>query len=161
MAAPTVSAVQQELITQGYGPLDVDGAVGPKTLAAVDAYRKDHGQSERVGRPIDSEFLDALFSKEPKMPTGSTSILTATIASAEDYFLNFITSKINWAAAAMVGLAVTWITTKFGITVPPDIQNWVTSGIITAGSAVIMWLRTFKNSPVVVTAPPTVVTKPN
>jgi len=57
-----------------------------------------------------------------------------------------------------VALAVSWINTRFGFNVPPDVQNWVTGLLVTGGAAVIMLLRTFFNAPKVMSGG-TVVTK--
>lgn len=130
---------------------EIDGKLGGKSAAAIILYRKDHDLGAKP--VIDAQLLRALnLNTEPKMQLPNIG------ASLADYFLNFITSKINWAAMALVGLAVTWINTRFGIQVPAEVQNTVTGLLVTAGGALIVLLRTFFNAPKVVTKMPDTIT---
>lgn len=104
---------------------------------------------------FDERTLDALF---PNSPTTAPKTIQATI---EDYVINFIQSKIVWAAGVLVALAVTWINTRFGFNVPTDIQNEVTGLLVGGFGALIMWLRTFADAPHVTNVQPAVVKQPS
>lgn len=63
-----VAAAQQRLKDRGYYAGPVDGAMGPRTTAALRAYQRDHGLSV-TGR-LDSQTASALVS-EPSMTAAS------------------------------------------------------------------------------------------
>ena len=90
------------------------------------------------------------------LPPKKGNFMTATIT---DYFINFITSKINWAAGVTVGLIVTWISTRFGLTIPTAVADTVTGWIAAGGFALVGILRTFFNSPHVASKQPAIVKK--
>ena len=130
---------------------DIDGILGGKSALAISLYRKDHDLSEAA--VIDNALLRSLNL------TPETIVQLPQIgATVADYFLNFITSKIAWAAAAMVAVAVAWINTRFGYNVPPEVQNTVTALIVSGFGALIMLLRTFANAPKVVSKMPETIT---
>lgn len=149
MAAHTVLQVQTALKTNGYDPGPLDGLGGPLTDHAVLMFQSDQGLTA-TGK-IDSPTLDALFNPKPKGPTmADSTIISGAVATAEDYFLNFISSKINWAAAVMVGVLVTFVSTHFGFTIPPDASQWLTVEIASGFAVLIGLLRTFFNKPKVI-----------
>lgn len=155
-----VTQIQQRLIALGYlRPGEDDGKFGPKSL---DAY--NHWRASKGAAPVNAASLSQLdrdlFPEDYPNPKGTimNTVIQSIGATASDYFLNFITSKINWAAAAMVGFLVTFVGTKFGFTISPEMAQWMTVEIAAVFGAIIMWLRTFKNSPRVVNAVPLVIT---
>lgn len=135
---PTIADVQRYLNSKGFGPLVVDGEKGPATTEAVSKFQKDRMAMDPPTGILDPVTLAAMFPEKDRVAARPLTI-QATI---QDYVLNFVQSKIVWAAGALVALAVTWINTRFGFRVPAELENWVTSGIITLGAAVIAWLRT-------------------
>lgn len=128
-------------------PLDVDGDLGPLSLKALQAAETKFGIP--VSTSFDNRILPYLHLTQESAVT-NTNIFSGIGATAADYFLNFISSKINWTAAAMVAVVVGWISTKFGFTVPDGIQQEVTGLLVTGFAAVIALLRTFFNSPKVI-----------
>lgn len=126
-------------------PLIVDGVLGALTADAIRAYRARIGLG--AGAVIDNKLLSSLNLTETIM---DNNIVGGVIATGWDYLLNAASSKIVWAAGAMVAIIVGWISTKFGINIPPDQQQWVTGILVTAFGALIAWLRTFKNNPKVI-----------
>jgi len=60
--------IQQQLVTKGYGPLDIDGASGPKTTAAIKKFQADNGlTSDGIVGP---KTLEKLFTvPAPPLPT--------------------------------------------------------------------------------------------
>lgn len=54
-----VFEMQEALIEQGYLDDTADGSIGPKTTAAIEAFRKANGLDE--GNDIDDEFMSALI----------------------------------------------------------------------------------------------------
>lgn len=146
------TALQTKLESLGYdvGPDGVDGVFGSDTQKALRKFQSDQAIPP-TGQP-DQRTIALLFPKAK--PAKGLNIVEVKIA---DYFLNFITSKINWAAAAMVGIVVAWLNTKFGLQVPADVQAWVTGIIVTGFGLIIMYLRTFLNAPKVAMKQPDVV----
>lgn len=133
---PGIKDVQLFLNRTNKAGLVVDGEKGPATTAAVASWQKDHGLTETG--ILDPETLAKMF---PKMEQAASKPLTIQ-ATIQDYFLNFAQSKIVWVAGALVAAVVAWVNTRFGFKVPPEIVNWVTSGLVTLGGALIMWWRT-------------------
>ena len=152
MATHTAKDIQKALAALKYDVGEIDGQIGPKTSAALKAFQKAKKLTE--SGTADAATLKALFP--------STSPVPRTLkASFIDYIIGGVTSKINWAAAALVAIGVTWINTRFGFEVPAEIQNLVTGAIITIGGLLIGALRTWFNSPHVATNQPGVVTQPS
>jgi hypothetical protein len=50
----------------------------------------------------------------------------------------------------LVAFGVSWVQTQWGFDVPPDVQKWVTTGLISLGGSVIFILRGWFNKPKVV-----------
>ncbi len=152
MADITNLDIQTVLKEKGLYTGDLDGLAGPKTAAAVVEFQKSKGLPE-TGK-VDPKTLAALF---PKAETKPRTI----VASLQDYVLNYAQSKIVWVAGVLVAAAVTWINTKFGIQVPPDLENWITGGIVTVGGLIIAVLRgQGRDTPRVTSVQPAVVRKP-
>lgn len=150
-------SIQRALNANG-AQLDADGHFGPMTQAALMKFQTDHGLTADGNPSVETTTalgIPPIYTDPPPKPKG-LNIVQAGIA---DYVLNFLTSKIAWAAAAMVALAVTWINTRFGFNVPPDVQNTVTALLVSGFGALIMLLRTFFSAPKVVTKAPLIVTK--
>lgn len=144
--------IQKVLKDQGYYTGDLDGLAGPKTSAAVVEFQKAKGLPE-TGK-VDPRTLSAMF---PKAATKPKTI----VASLQDYVLNYAQSKIVWVAGVLVAAAVTWINTKFGIQVPPDLENWITGGIVTVGGLIIAVLRgQGRDTPRVTSVQPAVIRSP-
>lgn len=141
-------ALQTELARRGFYKGKIDGLLYEQSADAIIAFRKSIGRTPAVSNFNTQLLIDLGLTQEP--PMADTTIISGAIATAGDYLLNFLSSKINWAAIALVGLAVGWINTRFGINVPPDIQNSVTGWLITGGGALIVLLRTFFNKPKVI-----------
>ena len=171
VSAHTVTQVQAALLAHGYlaSQTEVDGFIGPVTTAAVVQFQANNGIT--ADGNLNSKTLDALFNTMPAAtpvtPSNAGGILAGLAATfrlpnigagVEDYILNFLTSKINGVAILLVATVVGWINTRFGFSVPGDIQNWVTGLLVSGGGLLIMALRTFWNKPVVATAMPKVVT---
>jgi peptidoglycan hydrolase-like protein with peptidoglycan-binding domain len=55
VASQVVRDIQRELLSQGYDPGPLDGAIGPNTRGAIRQYQSD------VGLPIDGQATDALL----------------------------------------------------------------------------------------------------
>lgn len=151
MAAHTIAEVQDKLSNLGFYNGDIDGLGGPLTAEAVAKFQ-EMKQLTVTGK-LDPTTLQYLF---PGVPEGPKTI-KATIA---DYALNFAKSKTVWAAGALVAFLVTWVQTKFGLDVSPEVQNLVTQGIVYAFGALIAVLQTAFNSPHMTTKQPGVVQKP-
>lgn len=150
-------ALQQALKDAGYDPGPIDGVLGARSAAAISSYRTDHEMG--TGAVIDNRLLIALGLRAPDAPQPPKG-LTAMQATIADYILNFLTSKIVWASAGLAAFVAAWINTKFGLVVPEDVVNLVTQVFVYGGTVLIAALRTFWNSPHVVTKPPAIVTKP-
>lgn len=141
-------ALQTELKRRGFYKGAIDGKLWDQSADAIIAFRNSIGRKPATSN-FNTQLLDDLGLTKEATVADST-IISGAIATAGDYLLNFISSKINWAAIALVGLAVGWINTRFGINVPPDIQNSVTGWLITGGGALIVVLRTWFNKPKVI-----------
>lgn len=121
----------------------IDGILGQASLAAMQAFERQQGFT--ATSYFDPRILPRLgLTQETQMP------VSGVPAQIGDYILNLVQSKIAWAAAAMVALAVGWINTRFGFQVPQDIQNLVTGLIVSGGGALILILRGWFNNPKVV-----------
>ncbi len=154
---PTIKDVQLFLNRTENARLTIDGEKGPATTAAVVAWQTKHGITPATGL-LDPATLGKMF---PVMDGATNKPLTIQ-ATVTDWILNFVQSKINQVAVAAVALAVGWISTKFGINVSPEIQQWVTSGIIVAGGSIIVLLRGLgKDTPRVASRAPAVIQKPD
>jgi peptidoglycan hydrolase-like protein with peptidoglycan-binding domain len=153
---PTIKDVQLFLNRTTNAGLVPDGEKGEKTTAAVVAWQTANGISPATGN-LDPETLAKMF---PAMERAANKPLSIQ-ATIQDWILNFAASKINQVAVALVALAVGWISTKFGFDVPPEVQNWVTSGLVVLGGAVIVFLRGMgKDVPRVADKTPAVIQKP-
>lgn len=141
----TVKEAQERLIAYGFdvGESGADGDFGGDTQLALLAFQKHRGLKEN-GK-FDAATMLALFPEDA--PQWRPNLIQAKLI---DYVLNFLTSKINWAAGALVAAVVLWVNTKFGIQVPVDFQNQITAWLVAGGGALIMVLRTFFNKPKVV-----------
>ncbi len=154
---PTIKDVQLFLNRTSTAGLVADGEKGEKTTAAVVAWQTTHGIDPATGN-LDPVTLAKMF---PVMDNASSKPLTIQ-ATAMDWVLNFVQSKINQVAVALAGLLFTWIATKFGFQVPADLQQWVTSGLAAAGLALIVFLRgRGLDTPRVTSQAPAVIMKPN
>jgi peptidoglycan hydrolase-like protein with peptidoglycan-binding domain len=152
MADITNVDIQRLLQTLGYYKGDLDGLAGPQTSAAVVEFQKAKGLPE-TGK-VDPKTLSAMFPKAEKKASG----IQATIT---DWILNYAQSRIVWAAGLLAATALTWINTKFGFQVPPDIENWVTGGLVSLFTLVIAVLRgQGKDTPRVSSVQPAVVQRP-
>lgn len=153
----TVTECQRQLIALGYlAAGEDDGRFGEKSLAAYNRFRASKGLGPVVNTSMAE--LNAVLFPSPipiKAPKG-LNIMQATVL---DYALNFLTSKIGWAAAAMVAVVVGWVSTKFGIEVPTDVQNQVTMLLVSGFGMLIAVLRTFFNSPKVAGKQPEIIKK--
>lgn len=155
-ATPTIKDVQLFLNRTNAAGLVTDGEKGPATTAAVAAWQARHG-IEATGI-LDPVTLGKMF---PAMDNATSKPLTIQ-ATIQDWVLNFVESKINQVAVAVAALAIGWITTKFGINVSPELQQWVTSGLIALGGALIVFLRGMgKDTPRVASRTPAVIQKPD
>lgn len=154
---PTIKDVQLFLNRTENAKITIDGEKGPETTAAVVAWQTKHGIDPATGN-LDPDTLAKMF---PVMDKAASKPLTIK-ATVQDWVLNFVESKINQVAVAAVALAIGWITTKFGINVSPEIQQWVTSGLIALGGAIIVFLRGMgKDTPRVASQTPAVIQKPD
>ncbi len=153
MAAHTIAEVQTRLKQLGFDPGPIDGTAGAMTDAAVAKFQTSKGITSTG--TMDPLTLNALF---PSSISDTPKTIQATIA---DYVLNFVKSKTVYAAGALVALAVTWINTRFGFNVPPEVQNTVTALLIAGFGALIGILQTFFNSPHMTTKQPAVVQQPS
>jgi peptidoglycan hydrolase-like protein with peptidoglycan-binding domain len=152
MADITNLDIQKVLKSGGYYDGDLDGLAGPKTSAAVVEFQKAKGLPE-TGK-VDPKTLAALF---PKAETKPRTI----VASLQDYILNYLNSKIVWAAGLLAAAVIGWVSTRFGIQVPPDVEQWITSGIVTVGTLIIAVLRgQGKDTPRVTSIQPAIVKRP-
>ena len=153
---PTIKDAQLFLNRTNSAGLVIDGEKGPATTAAVAAWQTSH-DIEPTGI-LDPVTLGKMF---PAMDNATTKPLTIQ-ATVQDWILNFVESKINQVAVAAAALAIGWITTKFGINVSPELQQWVTSGLIALGGALIVFLRGMgKDTPRVASRAPAVIQKPD
>jgi peptidoglycan hydrolase-like protein with peptidoglycan-binding domain len=151
--AVTVLDVQTVLKRLGHYTGDLDGLSGPKTAAAVVEFQKSKGLTE-TGK-VDPKTMSAMFPKEDTKPKG----ISATL---QDWVLNYAQSKIVWVAGALVAAVVAWVNTKFGISLPPDVVNWVTTGLVTVGGLIIAVLRgQGRDTPRVTSIQPAVVRHPS
>lgn len=145
--------IQKVLKDAGYYTGDLDGLAGPKTSAAVVEFQKAKGLPE-TGK-VDPRTLAALF---PKAATKPKTI----VASLQDYVLNYVNSKIVWAAGLLAATAIGWVSTRFGIQVPPDVETWITSGIVTLGTLIIAVLRgQGRDTPRLTSIQPAIIRRPS
>lgn len=154
---PTIKDVQLYLNRNMAAGLTVDGEKGPETTKAVSKY-----QLEKMGMNPPTGILDpkTLATMFPQMDQASSRPLTIQ-ARIEDYILNLVSSKINVAAVALVGLVVAWINTRFGFQVPQEIVNWVTGGLVALAGSLIVWWRTRGTDPSkIATVAPSVIQDP-
>jgi peptidoglycan hydrolase-like protein with peptidoglycan-binding domain len=153
--AHTVAEAQTALKSLGFDPGEIDGAVGPKTAAAVVEFQKSRGLAEN-GK-FDPPTLNALF-PSTLVPKAGNGTIQATVM---DWVLNYAQSKIVWAAGVLIVGVVGWVNGQFGVEVSPDVQNAVTSLLVAAGGALIAILRGWgKDTPRVASVAPAVVQKP-
>ncbi len=150
--AKTVEEIQTKLKQLGLYAGEVDGLAGKVTSEAVVAFQKERGLPETS--KVDPDTLKALF---PSIDiTGPTTIK----GKLTDYLLNLVKSKTVWAATVLVGVLVTWVQTKFGFSVSPDVQATVTTLLSTGLLALIGVLQSAFNSPHMTTKQPAVVQQP-
>ena len=153
-----VSEVQRRLIALGYlASGEDDGAFGGKSLAAYNHWRASKGLGPV--NHVSMVELEALFPIPLPLKIKAPKGLTIVQATIFDYVINFLTSKIAWTATAMVAVVVGWVSTKFGIDVPADVQNQVTGLLVTGFGMLIAVLRTFFNSPKIATKQPEIIKK--
>ena len=109
---PTVEKVQTALNAQGYGPLVVDGNLGPKTAAAVKAFQLAKGLAAASGT-IDDPTMAALG-----LTTGAAPVSpTAAPADGE------VAAKITAASAG-------------GAAVPPHVATAASHGILVSAKGI-------------------------
>lgn len=148
--ARTVAEAQQALKNRGFDPGLIDGAAGENTAAAVVAFQKSRGLKE-TGK-LDPETLAELF------PAAQPRTIQATLM---DYVLNYAQSKIVLIAGALVVSVVGWVNTQFGLSVPAEVSDWVTTGLVLAGGGAIAIIRGWgKDTPRVASVTPAVIQKP-
>ncbi len=148
----TVLQVQTKLKELGYYEGDLDNKGGTLTAAAVVEFQKANKIEPATGK-LDPATLEALFPHKVEPPK----TIQATF---QDWILNGITSKTNWAAGAMVAAVVVWVNSRFGIQVPPDVEKAVTVLLVAVFGALIGVLRTRFDSPHVADRTPAVIQKP-
>lgn len=149
--AVTIEQVQKVLAEQGLYKGDIDNKGGPLTAAAVVEFQKKHGLVE-TGK-LDKETLAKLFPHKIEPPQ----TIKATFM---DWVLNGITSKANQAAVAGVAAIIAWLSMRYGINLPPDVEEWITRGAVLAVGAVVVAIRTRFDSPHVADKAPAVIQKP-
>lgn len=151
--AVTVLDAQTELKQLGFYKGNLDGLSGPETAKAVVAFQESKGLPT-TGK-LDPKSLSTLF---PGSAAGKPKTITATL---QDWVLNYAQSKIVWVAGTLAVAVLTWINTRFGIAVPPDVEKMVTGGLVTALTLVIAVLRgQGKDTPRVSSVSPAVVQRP-
>jgi len=150
--AVTNQDVQAKLKSLGFYAGEVDGLAGKLTAEAVVAFQKSKGLPE-TGK-LDPASLAALF------PSTVTTQPRTIKAMFSDYVLNLLKSKTAWASAALVGVLVTFVQTKFGLTLPADVQATITTVIGLALAGVIGLLQAAFQNPHMTTQQPAVVNKP-
>jgi peptidoglycan hydrolase-like protein with peptidoglycan-binding domain len=131
---------------------DIDGAIGPVSSEAIGKFQE--AKNLPVTGIPDPETLKLLFPGPAS--TGPRSIQVTM----QDWMLNLVLSKTNWAAAAMVGVLVTFLNTKFGLNIDAKAQTALTVLIASGFATLIGVLQTRFNSPHVTTKQPAVVAKP-
>lgn len=150
--AKTVEEIQARLKSLGLYEGEVDGLAGKITSEAVVAFQQSKGLD--ANGKVDPATLAALF---PSAVVGGSTTIKGKLI---DYVVNFATSKINAAAAVLVGFLATWVYTKFGLQLSPEIKDAITVLIASAGGGLILVLRTFFNSPHMTNKQPAVVKQP-
>lgn len=144
--------VQTELKKLGYYDGDLDGLAGPKTAAAVIKFQED--KNLPVTGKLDPKSLAALFpgpvAERPKTIKGVFM----------DYVLNFLKSKTTWAAGALVTVMVTWTQTRFGFTIPQELQGTISALIVAGFTALIGALQAAPQTPHMTSKQPAVVQRP-
>jgi peptidoglycan hydrolase-like protein with peptidoglycan-binding domain len=151
-ATHTNKDVQEALAALKYDVGDIDGAIGAKSSAAIAKFQEDKGLT--VNGIPDNATLKALFPSS--IETGPRTIQ----ATAMDWILNLVKSKSAWAAAAGAAAIVAFVNTRFGIQLPPDIVNLITTVLALAIAALVGLFQTFYNTPHMTTKQPAVVQKP-
>lgn len=158
---PIMKSWQQKLIDAAVAagkpnPLPqygADGLGGHETQQAIRDFQASNGLA--VTGQFDQPTRDKL---NPPKPKGFTMPDFGIPASISDYALNFITSKINWFAALMTGVIVTFVNTKFGLNLDAGTQAAITTILVTIMMGGVWLLRTFLSAPKVVTKAPLIVT---
>lgn len=150
--AVTNEQVQQRLKDLGLYSGEVDGLAGKLTAEAVVAFQKSKGLPE-TGK-LDAKSLGLLF---PSSADGKPKTIKGMFS---DYVLNLIKSKSAWASAAFVAFLVSFLQTKFGLTLPPDVVAWVTTGVGVLFAALIGVLESAFQNPHMTKQQPAVVQKP-
>lgn len=70
----TVQAIQEQLNKLGYGPLVVDGKIGPKTIGAIRSFQKD--KCLEVDGKVGPKTEEALFGHVSRRPMGTAEIIS-------------------------------------------------------------------------------------
>ena len=151
--------IQEALIKEGFdcGPDGADGDFGLNTALAIKKARAHFNLKYADMAVVDAALLRNLGllvsdeNQQPTIPVGGIDI--------RDYFLNFITSKINWFAGIMAGVIITFLNTRFGMNLGPSETTAITTLLVVVMTGGVGILRTFFNSPKVATKPPEVVKK--
>lgn len=166
MKLHTEREIQARLVDTGdlprYAPdgkPNIDGDFGERTLIAYNRFRSRIPKGP-VSEADPLEVEADLWPPAPKPPSVIDILRTANAvnkgdfsmipASAIDYLLNFLQSKIVWATGILVIAVDTFVSTHWGLNLPADVNAWITTGLVTVGGVVIAWLRTFFNKPKVV-----------
>jgi peptidoglycan endopeptidase LytE len=144
--------VQVKLKELGFYKGDLDGLAGKMTAEAVVEFQKSKGLPE-TGK-LDPKSLGMLFPKAESKPKTIKGMFS-------DYVLNLIKSKSAWASAAFVAFLVSFLQTKFGLTLPPDVVAWVTTGVGVLFAALIGVLESAFQAPHMTTKQPAVVLRPS
>lgn len=79
-----------------------------------------------------------------------TILQTLFEAKVRDYVLNWITSKTNIWAAALAGVIITFVNTKFGLNLGVTETTAVTTVLVAVMAVGVNILRTFFNTPKVI-----------
>lgn len=152
-----IKKLQQALIDREFpcGPDGADGDLGPNTALAIKRARQFYHLSNPDKAIVDTALLKSLelivSNEDPSIPVGGIDW--------KDYFLNFITSKINWFAGVMAGVIIGFLNTKFGMNLGPSETAAVATVLVVIMTGGVAILRTFFNSPKVAVKPPEVVKK--
>jgi peptidoglycan hydrolase-like protein with peptidoglycan-binding domain len=151
-ATHTNKDVQEALAALKYDVGDIDGAIGPKSSAALAKFQEDKGLT--INGIPDNATLKALFPSS--IETGPRTIQ----ATAMDWILNLVKSKSAWAAAAGAAAIVTVLNNKLGLNIGPDAEKALATLLAIALAALVGLFQTFFNTPHMTTKQPAVVQKP-